>query len=179
MQVRGRPEARGGNARLAERVVQHPDDPGGALVARPLEAELLEERLVRGDARDRDRPAVRDVGEQRAERDDHRALGLGGDRQNSAAKRPPLVVGFDPAQDDEIPVLDVHAEEVVRGPRHVPSHATDQFHLWSARLEVDVGLGVDSRDAHRCPVLREPARRVGSCVGRVVPPFEGGDEDGV
>ena len=65
-----RPEARRREAGRAARVVEHADDPGRALVARGLQAELLDQVGVGRARGDRRRPRVRHVGEQRAERDD-------------------------------------------------------------------------------------------------------------
>ena len=54
----------------AHAACEHADDPGRALVAGRAQAEPLAQRRVGARAADVDREAVRDVGEQRAERDD-------------------------------------------------------------------------------------------------------------
>ena len=67
-----RPERRGGQAMALQGVLQHADDAGRALVLRPLEFEALHHRVVGGRADQLHGPRVRDVGEQRAERERHR-----------------------------------------------------------------------------------------------------------
>ena len=66
--------------RRPARVVQHPDDAGGALVLRTLELEPVDQLGIGGGAGDAHAAGVGHVAEQRAEGDDHLAAGLLGDR---------------------------------------------------------------------------------------------------
>ena len=66
-----RPQAHRRQVGRGARVVEHAGDPGRALVAGVLEAQLVHQRRVGGDAADGHRAGVRHVGQQRAERDDH------------------------------------------------------------------------------------------------------------
>ena len=85
----GGPEAGSGQAALAAGGVEDPEDPGRTLVGDVLEAELLDHRLVGGEAGDRDRARVGDVGDQRSERDHRLDPARLGDVEDGVAEGPP------------------------------------------------------------------------------------------
>ena len=87
-----------------ERVVEHADDSGRALVARALEPELLDQLLVARAAGDRRRPRVRHVRQQRAERDDELDPDLLGEAGDEVAEAAPAEVRLDPDQDHRVAI---------------------------------------------------------------------------
>ena len=78
-----------------ERVVQHADDSRWSFVPRPLEPELLDELLLARAARDGSRTRVRNVGEQRAERDDEIDAEILCQAGDETGERPPTDVWLD------------------------------------------------------------------------------------
>ena len=97
----GGPEAARLQAGVLAVVVQHPDDAGRALVARRLQAELLGHVGV-GAAGDGDGPGVRRVGQQPAERDDHRATRFASRLDDRRAVGLPAVLRLDPEKHEQV-----------------------------------------------------------------------------
>ena len=159
-------------------VLEDPDDAGRALVGRRLQLQpVLQVQLGRG-AADLDRPGVRGLGQQRAERDhqlDPEVVGAG---QQLGAELAPPHVGLDAAQQDDVAVRarrpgDVHLR---RGPGDPPHAVLGGAHHRAVDLEVVEFLGIDDRDdlgvPHLDQVVHHPRRRSGG----VVPALEGSDQ---
>ena len=86
----------------AARVVQNADDAGRALVARGRQSELLDElRIARG-AGDRARARVRDVRQERAERDDELDFELLSELHDLAGEGAPTRARLDAEQEHRV-----------------------------------------------------------------------------
>ena len=178
MRHRG-PEARGGDARAPARVVDDADDPGRALVAGGLEAELLDQVRVGRAPRHRRRPRVRDVGEQRAERDDQLDAELAREVDDQAAERAPAQVRLDAEEQDGVAVHPVWARVVEDRLRPVDPAREPllELHVRARRLEVVEALGVDLGEPPRVPALGEVAGCERGALAAVVPAPERSDQD--
>ncbi len=121
-------------------------------------------------------PGVWNVGEQRAERDDHLTVGTADDGHDRAAEGLPPVARLDAPQHDEIALAVADRREHVLRPCDRAGHPGDELDLRTTSLEVEVQLRVDRRDARRLAVLGQPAGRARGGVGRVVPSLEARDQ---
>ena len=126
---------------------------------------------------------VRDVAEQRAERDDRVAARLARDVDDRRRSTPPAQVGLDAAHDDDVALRRRTSRSTswrghVHRRRATPS---DELDVRAARLVVDVLVGVDRRERRGAVsrVPHEPVGGAGGGVAGVVPALEGGDEHGV
>ena len=118
----GRPQAHRRDARAAARVEEHADDAGRPLVARELQPELVDELRIGRRARDRRRPRVRHVGDERAERHGELDAELAREIGDDLAERPPAVVRLDADEEDRVAVgsRDARPEERVLRPLDLP-----------------------------------------------------------
>src|SRR5712691_5199224 len=103
MRHRG-PQADGRDVALVERVVQHADDSRRPLVTRALEAELLDELVVARAPRHGSGTRVRDIREQRAERDDKLDAEIRGEVDDQLAELPPAQTRLDAEQQHGVAV---------------------------------------------------------------------------
>ena len=175
----GGPQADGRDARFATRVVENADDARRPLVARVLQAELLDERRIARGAGDRRRPRVRHVGEQRAEGDDELDAEILGERDDELGEPAPAVVRLDAEEEHRVAVGTRYracVEDVLR-PFDVTREALVQRHERPRRLEVDEALGIDVGEARCTPAAREHAAGERCRLATVVPAPEGRDQD--
>jgi hypothetical protein len=102
---------------------------------------------------------MRDVGEERAERDDELDTEVGRELRNEGRERPPADVRLDAEQQQRVAVgarnLGV-VEGVVR-PVDLPSDAFDERDVRPRGLEVEERLWVDVGEPRRLPGTREEA----------------------
>ena len=140
-----RPDRRRREAGAAHRVVQHADDAGRSLVARPLHAEARREHFVGRGAGALDRAGVRSVAEQRAERDDHLAVRRAGDADDVVAERTPAQVRFDAEQQHEVAAAagQRSGRERERRPVDRAHDTVDELDRRTRGLEVEVLLDVE------------------------------------
>ena len=162
------------------RVVQHADDPRRPLVARRLQPELLDEREIARGSRHRSGPRVRDVGEERSERDDELDAELAGEADDELVERAPPVVRLDAEQDHRIAVgaRDRGGVEHGLGPLDLPRQSFVERDGRSRGLEVDEPLRVDLGEPPRIPGAHERAAGERRSLAAVVPAAEGGDQNG-
>jgi hypothetical protein len=134
----GRPEARRRQPLLATRVLEHTDDPGRAFVARMLEPEAGHELRVAGRSGHGRRPGVRDVGEQRTERDEQLDLEVPREVDDELAERQPAQARLDAQQQDHIPVRfgDASVVEGILRPLDPPGQPLVERDVRAVRLEV-------------------------------------------
>ena len=166
-----RPEARGREVGAPAGVVEDADDPGRPLVARGGEAELLDELLIAGRARDGRRARVRHVGEERSERDDELHVELPCELHDLVAKGAPPEVGLDAEHEHGIAVGSRNGSVVEDrvGPVDPARDPVLERDVRTRGLEVVELLGVDVREAPRLPRLGEEARRERGALRAVVP----------
>jgi hypothetical protein len=160
--------------------VQHADDPGRPLVGRRLQAEALDQRLVGGHAGERDRARVRDVGQQRAEGDDHLHAERLGEVDDLPAERAPLHRGLRAAEQHEVArrARDERLVDLELRPLDTAREALDEAHARARGLVVDELLRVDHREARRVEAGAHEGQRRGGALAGVVPALEGADERG-
>jgi hypothetical protein len=152
----GRPEARRREALSAAGVVQHPDDSGRPFIAGCRKPELLDELLVARRPGDRGGTRVRDVGEQRAERDDELDAEVAGDGNDLVREGAPAEIRLEPEHEHGVP-LRLGDGRVVEGrlrPDDLASDPTLERDVGASRLEVEELLGIDVGEAPRLPRLR-------------------------
>ena len=121
----------------AARVVEHADDAGRALVARRLHAESLDQARV-GRARGHGRRArVRDVGEQRAERDDELDAQLAREPGDQGAERAPAQARLAAEQQQRVlrGVSSLRVVERVLRPVDPPHRPVDERDLRPRRAQ--------------------------------------------
>ena len=174
-----RPEARGVDARGGDRRVHDADDAGRALVARPLEAEPLDEPLSRREAGDRNRARVRDVREQRAERDDRAHAEHIRHLAQRAGVGLPAQRRLNALDEHEVAVRagDLRGLEDVFGPVDRARASLDEAHGRADGGEVVEVLRVDARDRLCVERLDEELHRGRGRLAGVVPAPEGTDHD--
>ena len=92
-----------------------------------------------------DRPRVRDVGEQRAERDDHLHAERLGELDDRRAERPPAHRRLDAGEQDQVArrARDARLVDLDLGPRDLARAALDEPDPRARGLEVEELLGVD------------------------------------
>src|SRR5665647_1310299 len=161
-----RPDRQAPHAAAGRLVLEHADDPGRALVRAGVQAEsVLQVRVVRR-GRHRDRPAVRDVGEQGAEgHDGGHAQALGGVQHLGAEPAPPH--GRFDAMDERDDLTGAGAGR--RGdrrarPRDNPTTVFADADGRTAHLEVVVLLRVQLGDLPGRPHLLEVDQRLGGAA---------------
>ena len=134
------------------------DDPGRPLVAGALQVELFDQLLVGGEAGDRHRQGVGDLGDQRAEGDHHldpERVGGGGDRLREGA---PAQVRLGAVEQDQVALGAGHPDrdQVVLRPVDLARLALGEDDRRPRRLEVEEVLGVDPGDRLRVEARRRP-----------------------
>ncbi|CKP55975.1 Uncharacterised protein [Mycobacterium tuberculosis] len=156
-------------------------DAGGALVACFLKAELPRRRRGVGRARDRHRPGVWGVGQQRPQ--DHHGVHVEfvDDRQQLVAKRAPAHIRLHPAHQHHVAVAAGWA--AVRDPHGRPlQFAGNPIDLADDRpidLVVVVGLVIDLDNRQCLPAGRQVCHGIAGRVAGVVPALERSHDDGV
>ena len=154
------PEAGRGDPLLAARRVEHADDAGGPLVARGPHAQPRRQLGIGGAAADAHRPRVRNLGQQRAQREDQGGVAPAGQLQHGGAVGPPLEVRLGRHADDEV------ARQITgAAPARTPwpatrSRARSPNRPCSARAAATVRSGRTPRGRSR------RTSRPGSCVAR-------------
>jgi hypothetical protein len=120
---------------------------------------------------------VRDIGEERAERNHELHSEILGQVGDLSGKRPPAGVRLDPQEEHGIALdsRDRRVVEDVLGPVDVPGDAVLEADVRPDGLEVVELLRIDVREALRAPALREEARRERGALRAVVPAAERGD----
>src|SRR5918999_480498 len=155
------------------------DDAGRALVARALQVETLDQLLVGGEAGDRHRQGVGDLGDQRSEGDHHLhpdPLGGAGDQLGEGS---PAKVRLGAVEEDEVVLgcLRPGDEEGVLGPVDLPRLPLAQGDRRPVRLEVEELLGVDGRKHFRVEGGGDRIQGAGGGAGGIVPPPKGADKN--
>ena len=165
---------------MAPGVVQHADDPGGALVARRLELEAGDHLGLVGRADDRGGPGVRHLGQQRAEGEaEAGAVALGDLGELGAVGAPAqLRLGADDHEHVLVAAGDRAGVDLGGRPDDLAQTVVVESHLGSGGGEVVELLGVDVGHLVEVPAVDEVAGRGAGGVARVVPALEGGDDDG-
>ncbi len=154
------------------------DDPCRALVAGQLEAELLDEaRVGRGPGHGCG-TGVRDVREERPERDDELDVELPRESGDELGERPPAVARLDPCEQDHVTIgpRDRGVLESVLGPLDVAGEPFVEDDGRAGRLEVHEAFGIDLREGRRLPDLLEVLDRHRRALAAVVPAGERTDE---
>ena len=85
-----------------ESVVEHADDPGGALIARRRQVELVHQAIVVGRAVHLDGSAVGNVGEQGTEREAHARAEALRDADELVAEQAPTQRGLGTEHEDDV-----------------------------------------------------------------------------
>ena len=111
---------------------------------------------------------MRNVGEERAERDDELDAEVGRELGDERRERPPANVRLDAEQQHRVAVgaRNLRVVEGVVGPVDLAGDAVDERDVRPRRLEVEELLGVDVREPGRLPVAREKAARRARLPGR-------------
>ena len=174
------PQRDGRDARLGAGVLQHPHDPGRALVLDRLDMQVGGQLRVRRGRRHRHRAGMRRIGQQRAEQHHRLRAKIVKRLHQLGGEPPPAHVGLDTVHEHDVPA------HVVRGGHGQPGGGPDQpvgpalghLHHRPGHLEVVVVLRVDSPDLGGLPghaqVIHHPAGRFPG----IVPPLEGGNDRG-
>jgi len=159
--------------------VQDADNPGRPLVVGARQVKPLDQLLIGGDPGYRHRHRVGDLGDQRAERDDHldaHPVGRAGDQVGEGA---PAQVRLGAVEQDQIALgpRRTSGKQRVLGPLDVARLALGESDRWTVRLEVEELLRVDLGHHLRVERRGDRAER-GRCGGRrIVPAAESADED--
>jgi hypothetical protein len=122
---------------------------------------------------------VRDVRQERAQRDRELDLQIAGEVGDQLRERPPAVVRLDPDEDDGVAVgaRNAGSEERVLRPLDLPRVRLVQRDERTSGLEVDEELGVDLRELLGLPGAGEVAGGERRRLAAVVPAPECGDQD--
>ena len=146
-----RPQRRRRDPGLRAGRLQHSGDAGRTLVVGRRHAELCDECLVGGDPGQMDRPRVRDVGQQRAERDDHLAVEDLGELEHLLAEPAPAVGRLRTLQEHEVArsPRDLRRVDLDLGPVDDACRPLADAHLRACRLKVVELLGVQLGEARR------------------------------
>jgi hypothetical protein len=123
---------------------------------------------------------VRDVGEQRAERDDELDAEVAGDGNDLVREGAPAEVRLEPEHEHGVP-LRLGDGRVVEGglrPDDLASDPALESYVRAGRLEVEELLRIDVGETPCLPRLREEAGGERGALSAVVPTSESGDEDG-
>lgn len=151
-----------------------PRDAGGPLVVGAAERCALGERLVRGDARDRDRARVRHVRQQRTEGHDDLDAERLGQVDDRGGERAPAHRRLRTGEEHQVTgrAGDVRREDLHLGPGDLARDPVAQRDLRARRLEVVELLRIDRREAFRAERRGHEAERGRGGVGGVVPAAE-------
>ncbi len=176
----GRPDRHRLDADLCCGVRDDPDDPCRPLVAADLEVVPVPGVLVVARRGDRDRPGVRDVGDERAEGDDARHARLLRELHELDRERTPAERRLDPLDEEHVATEGSvgREEHPGRPPADPPRPAVDDDPR-PVDLEVVVVLRVEGGDRLGVPDVDEVLDDGRGRLAGVVPPLEGGDEDRV
>ena len=155
-------------------VLEDPDDPGGALVARALQPVAGGRRLVERGAGDRDGARVGRVGQQGAERDHRADAELARPVDDLCAEGAPAHVRLDAAHEDEVlrRSRGTAAGEPGGGPVDGAADPVDHPRGRPGHLEVVVLVGIDRREFGGVPVQGEVLHGRARGVPGVVPALE-------
>ena len=159
---------------LGERRLQHSDDPRRALVTRALELVAFHQGVVGGGADQVHRPAVRHVGEQRAERDGHRCPEVRGEPGDLLAEGSPAERRLGPEDEDHVGTWQRRRPHPDGRPHDLALALRGQSHMRPHGREIGVRIGIDLGEGGRRARLDEGAQRRRCSIARVVPPREGG-----
>ena len=123
---------------------------------------------------------MRDVGQERAERDDELHVDVASKLDDLLRERPPAQIRLDPEQEYAIAVgtRDRRVVENRLRPVDPAREALLERDVRPRRLEVEELLRIEVREPTRLPALREEAQRERGALGPIVPAAESGDEDG-
>jgi hypothetical protein len=120
---------------------------------------------------------VRDVGQQRAERDDLLAAEVGGHGEQLGAERAPSHVRLDAAQQHDVAVVETRHGQPGGGPLDAADGVFVDAHERAVDLEVVVLVGVEGSDGLAVPHPLEMLDPGGGRLAGVVPPLECRDQD--
>ena len=162
-------------------VLEHPGDPGRALVAGFLQSEALRGLGGVGRTRNRHRPGVRCVGQQGAEDHDGVDIELVGDGHQLGAERAPAHIGLDPVHQHDVAVAArwPAVRNPHRRPHQLPRHPIDLPDDRAIHLVVVVRLVIDLHDRIGFPDGLEVFQRIAGRVAGIVPSLERRHDDGV
>ena len=122
---------------------------------------------------------MRDVGEERTEREEELDPELLADVDDLGAERAPLQARLDTEEHDHVALAarDRRRVQLVGGPDDLARQAVGEAHLRTRGREVVELLGVDLGELAGRPVVAQKARRRGRGVGGVVPTLERGHQN--
>ena len=160
--------------------MQNADNPRRTLIARRREAEPLHELGIARAPRHRHRPRVRNVGEERADRDHELDPEAFRQVDHEPSERSPAQVGLDADHEHEVAreLGQPRMVEGVFGPVDPPRQAALERHMRARRLEVEELLRVDVGEALGLPAAREVLGGERGAVRAVVPTAESGHQHG-
>ena len=160
--------------------MQDAGDAGRTLVAGGAQPQALDQRVVGGQAGDRDGARVRHVGEQRAQGDHHLHAQRLGQLHDHVAERAPAVGRLVPDEEDEVArrARDASLEQLGLGPGDLAAAPLGEADARAGGLEVEELLGVDAGEAAPLQGRADEADRGGGGVRGVVPALERADERG-
>ena len=146
--------------------------------SRSAQAEPLGQRRIGARAGDVHRQAVRDVGEQRAERDDELHAERLGEVGDDVRERAPAHRRLGAAEQDQVArrARHVRDEDLDRRPDDLAGQPSTSLTFGRTRLEVVELLRVDLREAGRAERAAEERERGGGGVAGVVPAGERADQ---
>src|SRR6476620_1544732 len=160
--------------------MEHSDDPGRAFVVGAGQVELLDHLLVRGETRDRHRQGMSDVGDQRAEGDDHLHTQTLGRLRDAVGEGPPAQIRLGAGEQDQIALRAGRRarEQDVARPLDLAGLPLGHADRRAVGLEVEELLRVDLRDQIGVERLRGGGERGRGGAGGVIPAGECADENG-
>jgi hypothetical protein len=159
--------------------VKDADDPRGALIVRTRQVETVDQLLVRGESGDRHRERVRDVRDQRSQRDHHLDAQHLGRVSDAVREGSPAEIGLRAGEQHKVALgaRRSRREQDVARPLDLAGLALGQRDRRPVRLKVEELLGVDLGDhlgierlGRRCQCGRRRA-------GCVIPAREGANQD--
>ena len=163
----------------AQRVLQHPDDPRGALVVVGLRAHPAQQLRVRAADLDRNRAGVRRVGQQRPDQDEQLDPELGQPADELVGEPAPAHVRLDAVHEHDVAGQAGGGTPGEGEPRRRPDQALGlpRHHVDHRPVDLEVVevIGVDRGDGSGLPRDAEVVDHSAGRFGRVVPPFECGD----